>query len=91
MKAIILAALVAASGAQAGVIYTHDSDGETVDLYDDRGACPERTLRVVYTLADRKTQHMGCWGLVGDKVAIRWDDGDRGLMPVQAFRKAVSL
>ena len=89
MKALFLAAALAASTAHAGVIYTHSSDGETVDLYDEQAHCKSGALLVTYTKTDKSIER-GCWKIQAGRVLIRWDDGDFGIIPPDAFRKVIA-
>ena len=86
LRLIPALALCLASAAQASVIYTHTSDGESVDLHDQQAHCKAGTLLVIYTLAD-KTEYRGCWKPQAGRILIKWDDGDFGIMPPDAFRK----
>ena len=70
----------------AAIIFTHSSDGQTVDLHDQVAHCKSGTLLTIHTAED-KAQTKGCWRPQAGRVLIRWDDGDFGLMMPESFTK----
>jgi hypothetical protein len=63
-----------------------NNSGEAITLYDTNTKCPEPLHDMLWTESGGKIKFQGCWQVEGDMVLLLWEDGDRGMGPVTAFK-----
>jgi hypothetical protein len=101
MRKFLLAALLALASLTsfADTLVANAPNGDRIEIYTDKACSPKiqellNGLRVppglVFHLASAKvggTVYEACVAQVGDNMAIIYEDGDTGMVPVEVFQK----